>query len=564
MFRYPALWCSLALTAPALAQTCDVRLQSNDLDGGDKFGTAVALDGVLAFSGAPEVRPAGTSDRLGAVYVHAKDSGTGAWNEVAKIVPPGLVHEDRFGSSIALSGQTFVAGAPNRNNVLATDLGQAFVYSHAGMGVSWTMEAELAASDGALTDEFGTAVGIAGDFVIVGAPQHDGAVNNAGAAYVYERVGGVWSQTQKIDQPAAVTGTFFGRVIAMDGDLAVIGGSSLATPGNSGGALCAFQRDGFGQYQFLQVVQPANLDIADFFGASVDLRGDLLVVGTTNDDDGAANAGAVHVFRFDSMTSTFVEEAKLQRTTPVGGDALGTSIATDGVTIVAGAPGLDPAGGAVVWRDSGMGWQLLREVTPAEIGTNGTAGSSMAVQGDLVLMGDPSDNTFFFQGGASFLTDVSVVDNNGNGIGDLCEELGVTYCDPAVANTTGLPGVISAFGSPFAADNTLTLEAEQLPAFIFGIFITSQTQGLILNPGGSQGHLCVVNSIGRYNQAGQIFGTGTAGRGTLLLDLTMTPTPQTPIAVQAGETWNYQAWYRDFDNGMSVSNFTNAVSVTFQ
>ncbi len=565
MIQNPALWISFVLcSAPCLAQTCDVRLQSSDLAGGDKFGSAVAIDGQLAITGASQDRGASPSEVTGSVYVHALDNLTGEWTEVAKFAPSNLVGEDRFGSSLDLSGQTLAVSAPNRNNVLATDLGQVYVYTHGGAGTTWTLEGEVSASDGVLSDEFGIGLGIAGDFLIAGAPYHDGGAANSGAAYVFERVGGTWSQSQKLDQPAAVNGTLFGRVVAMDGDLAVVGSTNLTTPGNNGGALCAYQRDGSGQYQFLHVVQPANLQIADFFATSVDLHGDLLVVGTTYDDDGGSNAGAVHVFRFDSLTSTFVEEAKLQRANPVANDRLGTSVATDGITIAAGVDQLDPAGGVVTWRDLGSGWVPFREVTPQELGTNGTAGNAVAVEGDTLLTGDVSDNSLFFQGGAVFVTNLSVADNNGNGIGDLCEDLGVVYCDPAVANTTGLPGVVSAFGSPFAADNTLTLEAEQLPSFIFGIFITSQTQGLIQNPGGSQGHLCVVNSIGRYNQAGQIFGTTGAGKGTLLLDLTMTPTPQTPVAVQAGETWNYQAWYRDFDNGMSVSNFTNAISVTFQ
>ncbi|MEZ6020927.1 MAG: hypothetical protein R3F17_12725 [Planctomycetota bacterium] len=50
----------------------------------------------------------------------------------------------------------------------------------------------------------------------------------------------------------------------------------------------------------------------------------------------------------------------------------------------------------------------------------------------------------------------------------------------------------------------------------------------------------------------------------MTLDLTQTPTPSVPVAVQAGETWNFQAWYRDFIGGQSVSNFTDAISIAFQ
>ncbi|MEZ5975621.1 MAG: hypothetical protein R3E96_12495 [Planctomycetota bacterium] len=90
-------------------------------------------------------------------------------------------------------------------------------------------------------------------------------------------------------------------------------------------------------------------------------------------------------------------------------------------------------------------------------------------------------------------------------------------------------------GSSFVADNTLTLEAAQLPNFVFGIFITSQTQGLDrANLGGADGNLCLSGAIGRYNQGGRSSASSGSGTGSLVLDLTMTPTPNTPVAVMAG------------------------------
>ncbi|MEZ6015051.1 MAG: hypothetical protein R3F49_08060 [Planctomycetota bacterium] len=142
--------------------------------------------------------------------------------------------------------------------------------------------------------------------------------------------------------------------------------------------------------------------------------------------------------------------------------------------------------------------------------------------------------------------------------------IGTNYCGPAVLNSTGNPGRISASGSNVVANNDLTLEASDLPNSAFGFFLTSTTQGTVPQPGGSQGVLCLGGSIGRYVGAGQIQTTGMTGSFSLLLNLNQTPTPMGFVAVSAGQTWNYQAWHRDAVGGAATSNFTDGLRVTFQ
>ncbi|QDV07574.1 hypothetical protein Poly30_31000 [Planctomycetes bacterium Poly30] len=142
---------------------------------------------------------------------------------------------------------------------------------------------------------------------------------------------------------------------------------------------------------------------------------------------------------------------------------------------------------------------------------------------------------------------------------------GITrYCSPGVPNSTGTPGSIDAIGSVLAADNNMTLTAASLPTSAFGFFIVSQTQGMVNQPGGSLGVLCVAGGVGRYVGAGQIQNSGATGTFSLPIDLTMTPTPTGLVPVMSGETWNFQAWHRDSVGGSAVSNFTDAVSVSFQ
>ena len=142
-------------------------------------------------------------------------------------------------------------------------------------------------------------------------------------------------------------------------------------------------------------------------------------------------------------------------------------------------------------------------------------------------------------------------------------KLGYTYCLPAVINSTGCAGRINAVGSDVVASNNFQLAVANLPLLAFGYFIVSRDQGATYPVNNSQGRLCLGGFIGRYVGPGQVKNSGTTGTFSLAVDLTAIPQPFGAIAVQPGETWNFQAWHRDA-NPNSTSNFTDAVSVNFQ
>ena len=152
-----------------------------------------------------------------------------------------------------------------------------------------------------------------------------------------------------------------------------------------------------------------------------------------------------------------------------------------------------------------------------------------------------------------------------SGAGGNCSGggIGTNYCQ-AVVNSTGVIAEMSAIGSNVATDNNVVLNGSSMPAFAFAFFITSQTQGFAMNPGGSSGNLCVAGAIGRYVGPGQIQQAGTNGAIALGINLTQVPQPLGFVSVAAGETWNFQAWYRDSSPAGPTSNFTDGLSITFQ
>lgn len=151
----------------------------------------------------------------------------------------------------------------------------------------------------------------------------------------------------------------------------------------------------------------------------------------------------------------------------------------------------------------------------------------------------------------------------GRGIWDLVldqEPPEVTrYCSPNIQNSTGAPSRLEVTGAVSTTSTDLTLTATQLPPGQFGMFLCSRASDSVPFAGGSFGVLCLGAPIGRYTSA--IQNSGAAGAIQLTLDLTAMPL-QPPVAVAPGETWFFQAWYRDA-TPLPASNFTDALQIQF-
>ncbi len=153
---------------------------------------------------------------------------------------------------------------------------------------------------------------------------------------------------------------------------------------------------------------------------------------------------------------------------------------------------------------------------------------------------------------------VFLLDAIGGGTGFLS----TNYC-MANANSSGFPGSMSGTGSILAASNNATMIASNLPANQFGFFVCSRTQGFVPLAGGtSNGNICLGGVIGRLSLPNQIVNSGAGGQFSLALDLTALPEGNNNVAVMPGDTWNFQAWFRD-PVGLG-SNFTDGLEVTFQ
>jgi len=138
--------------------------------------------------------------------------------------------------------------------------------------------------------------------------------------------------------------------------------------------------------------------------------------------------------------------------------------------------------------------------------------------------------------------------------------LGTQFCTPAQTNSSGGNASLSALGNYYVAENEMMLKASNMPAQQFGYFLVGSSAASIAITG-SQGILCIGGNIGRYNRTGQIQATGTSGDFELVIDPSQLPTVPS-LAVMPGETWHFQAWFRD-QNPTSTSNFTDGLMIQF-
>jgi len=247
---------------------------------GDKFGSAIALDGIRIVAGAPFDDERGTD--AGAAYVFEFDGA--AWSQQAKLTASDGGPDENFaGTSVAIDGDVVVVGAPLHGGG-STAEGAAYVFRFDGE--TWSQEAKLTASDAAPGDNFGLSVSVSGNIALVGSPFHDAGASDSGAAYAFRFDGESWLPLVKLTAPEAVADGNFGVSTAYDGELALVG----APLSSSTGSAYLFLS---GSWDLQETLTASDGSTADDFASAVAFSGERAVVGAPFDDP----AGTAYVFR---------------------------------------------------------------------------------------------------------------------------------------------------------------------------------------------------------------------------------------------------------------------------
>ncbi|WP_437586790.1 Kelch repeat-containing protein [Sorangium sp. So ce1000] len=373
----------------------EARLTASDGAVDDRFGASVAISGDTALVGAYEGDVGGNADQ-GSAYVFTRAGGV--WTQRQKLIASDGAVGDDFGISVALSGDTALVGAYNDDVGANANQGSAYVFTRTS-GV-WTQQQKLIASDGAVNDRFGISVALSGDTALVGAPSDSvGANANQGSAYVFTRTSGVWTHQQKLIASDGAVDDRFGASVAISGDTALVG----AYEGDVGG-----NADQGSAYVFTRVVvagarehgppwaQQQKLIASDGaagnrFGASVALSEDTALVGAYNDDVGT-NASQGSAYVFTRTGGRWTQQHELTAGDSAADDVFGASVALSGDTALVGAYNNDVGtnasqGSAYVFTRTGGRWTQQHELTAADGAADDAFGASVALSGDTALVG---------------------------------------------------------------------------------------------------------------------------------------------------------------------------------
>ncbi len=305
-------------------------LENPDTIGPDWFGDSVAVSGSTIVVGAPAISV--LSSGLGRAYVFAKT--VGGWHQSVQLEGPDTAVGDWFGDSVAISGGTVVVGAPSH----AAKAGAAYVFMNSRDGWRAT---ELKGSDTVAKDDFGDAVAISGNTVVVGAFGH---ASEAGRAYVFTKGPSGWHQAAELSGSSTVAGDGFGVSVAAAGRVIAVG-AGLADSGS--GRVYLFTRNAKGWHQTAQLASSDTVD-KDDFGDSVAVSGDNVVVGSFAQ---APSAGRAYLFTGTAMGwHQTAELASTSRT--AGGNEFGYSVAISGNTIAVGAKGEEAGAGRAYLFDA--------------------------------------------------------------------------------------------------------------------------------------------------------------------------------------------------------------------
>jgi len=369
--------------APVSADGTEAKLTAgSDGAAGDLFGYSVSTSGDTAVVGAWA-----DDGNKGSAYVFVRTGTT--WSKEAKLTAGDGAAGDQFGQSVSISGDTVVVGAPGDDDK-GNNSGSAYVFVRSG--TTWSEEAKLIASDGAAVDLFGYSVSISGDTAAVGATLGDGKVANSGSAYVFVRSGTTWSQQAELKASDGASVDFFGGSVSISGDTVAVG---AYWDNAKKGSAYVFLRSGTSWSQQAKLIASDGA-ADDLFGISVSISGDTAVVGAHWDD---SKKGSAYVFLRSG--TTWNQQAKLTAGSDgAAGDYFGMSVSISEDTVVVGAHQDDDtygqSGAAYVFVRSGTTWSKQAKLKASDCAPSDLFGYSVSINGDTIAVGahyDDDDGT---------------------------------------------------------------------------------------------------------------------------------------------------------------------------
>lgn len=313
---------------------------------------------------------------------------------------------DFFGCSVATSGKYVVVGAWGEDTK-EINSGATYIYEY-GMDGTLNQIAKLYASDAKAYDNFGDSVSISGDYIAVGVWGEDTNGNAAGSAYIFK----IYSdnsvtQIAKIKASDAQASDWFGKSVSISGDYVVVGALREDTTGVDAGSAYVFKINSDDSVTQIAKIQASDIQEYDQFGKSVSISGDYVVVGSHQSDAAAVNSGSAYVFKINSDDSV-IQIAKIQASDAEAFDLLGNSVSISGDYIVIGASRKDTVGAAagsayVFKRNSDANITQIAKIVANDTETDDYFGNSVSISGDYIAVGAFKEDSLLINVGSAYV-----------------------------------------------------------------------------------------------------------------------------------------------------------------
>jgi len=267
--------------------------------------------------------------------------------EQVKLIASDGESGDRFGKSVAISGDTAIVGAELWDNGANLYQGSAYIFERDQGGTNnWGEVAQLIASDGQYGDACGYDIAINGDIAVMLCPYHDVNGNvNQGAVYIFERhEGGTnnWGESAILIASDGAVNDYLGASIILQNERIVIGADYVTVGGNSSqGAVYIFEKDAGSSIGWTEMAKLTSSDgqANDLFGWDIAMHGNRIISGAPRADvSGKVDQGAIYVYEYDTIVpNQWAEIQKLVASDGMAGDQFGWATAMDGQKLMAGA-----------------------------------------------------------------------------------------------------------------------------------------------------------------------------------------------------------------------------------
>ncbi len=273
--------------------------------------------------------------------------------------------------------------------------------THIDERLEWAESQKILAADGEANDVFGRSVSFDGDTAVIGAHCDNDLGLYAGSAYVFTDTNGTWEQQQKLTAPDGGTFDYFGWSVMIQADTIIIGAKGDNDYGSSSGSAYIFVRTG-GSWVFQAKLHASDASAGDEFGYIVSLHGDTALVGAPSNSDAGPYSGSAYVFVRDEETWT--QQAKLLASDGSAQDAFGCAVVLNDDTALIGADGKSNLAGATyVFTRDDTTWTQEAKLVASDQASGDEFGFSLSFQGDTALIGAYADNDNGVDSGSAYV-----------------------------------------------------------------------------------------------------------------------------------------------------------------